>query len=105
MNQQRPESENPEKAMGSSPKLTEKSIVDLMQRLQATHEDSYSCEEAYALFEEYVELVASDEEAALLMPLVKNHVDMCPDCTEHFQILVSILQSELDTDNMVASDP
>ena len=65
-----------------------------MRRLESTDERCYSCEEAYALFEEYVELVVSDEDVALLMPLVKNHVDMCPDCTEHFDILVNILKSE-----------
>ena len=78
-------------------KLTEATVIELMKRLEVTREDAYSCQEAYALLEEYVELVASDEEAALLMPLVKNHVDMCPDCTDHFQILLNILKSETDS--------
>ena len=96
MKQQSPAGENPKTANSSQPMLTEKSIVDLMQRLLSTREDAYSCEEAYALLEEYVELVASNEEAALLMPLVKNHVDMCPDCTEHLNILLNILKAETD---------
>ena len=94
MKQQHPEEENPEQTEHGQHVLSEKTIVELMNSLEATSEDAYSCEEAYALFEEYVELVASDKDAALLMPLVKNHVDMCPDCTEHYQILLNILKSE-----------
>lgn len=96
MKQQHPEKNNPEQSGRGQRLLSEKSIVDLMNSLEVTSENAYSCAEAYALFEEYVELVVSDEDAALLMPLVKNHVDMCPDCTEHYQILLNILKSEPD---------
>lgn len=75
--------------------ITNEALVDLMHRLEKTMEGSYSCEEAFALLDEYVELVADDEEAAKLMPLVKNHIDMCPDCSESFEMLLHILKSEM----------
>jgi len=73
--------------------MTKDGLIDLMQRLEKTLENSYSCEEAFALLDEYVELVASDEEAMKLMPLVKNHIDMCPDCRDKFEILLRILKT------------
>lgn len=56
-------------------------------------EDAYSCEEVHALLDEYAELLANSEEGAQLMPLVKNHLDRCPDCGEECEALLRILQT------------
>ncbi len=77
----------------SEKKITNDALVDLMQRLEKAKEGSYSCAEAFALLDEYVELVADDEEVAKLMPLVKSHIDMCPDCSESFEMLLRILKT------------
>ena len=73
--------------------LNEEKIVHLMQLSEQTEEGHYSCAETYDLLDEYVEMVASNEEAELLMPIVKQHLDMCPDCKGEYQILLNILQS------------
>ncbi len=75
------------------PALDQQTMVNLMHRLEKTVEGVYSCEEAFALLDEYVELVANDDEAKKLMPMVKNHLDMCPDCRDEFEILLDILKT------------
>lgn len=75
----------------------EKAIVELMRKLEHLHENAYSCEEAFALLDEYVDMVTTDEEAAELMPLVKNHIEMCSGCKEAYAILMRIVQSEPDS--------
>ncbi len=77
----------------SETNMTKDALINLMHRLEKTMEEAYSCEEAFALLDEYVELVANDEEASKLMPLVKNHIDMCPDCRDKFEILLRILKT------------
>lgn len=89
MNKPNPSAERPL----SETNITQDTLVDLMHRLEKTMTNAYSCEEAFALLDEYVELVADDEEAAQLMPLVKNHIDMCPDCRDKFEILLHILKT------------
>ncbi len=81
---------------GESGKLgiSEEVVVDLMQQLQNTKEGEYSCADSYALLDEYVELVASDEDVERLMPLVKAHLDACPDCKLEFEVLLKVLESE-----------
>ncbi len=74
-------------------RLNEAQMVGLMERIEKTLENAYSCEEAFDLLDEYVELVADDKEARQLMPLVKNHIDMCPDCRDQFEILLHILKT------------
>lgn len=74
--------------------LTPEAVVNLMQQLEATNEGQYSCAESYALLDEYVEHVASNEEAERIMPLVKAHLDACPDCHQEFEILLDILKGD-----------
>jgi len=73
--------------------LTQEIMVDLMLRLEKTAENAYCCDEVFALLDEYVELVADDEEAKQLMPLVKNHLDMCQDCRNEYEVLLHVLKT------------
>ena len=72
--------------------IDEGSITVLMDLIEKTNEGEYSCAETFDLLDEYVELVADGQNAALLMPLVKKHLDHCPDCGPRFEILLDILQ-------------
>lgn len=72
--------------------LSQEILVDLMHRLEKTVENAYCCEEVFALLDEYVELV-DEEEAKRLMPLVKNHLDMCQDCHDEYEILLQVLNT------------
>ena len=70
-------------------------VKNLMEMLDHTHEDMYNCEETFALLDEYVELIADDDEQAIaLMPYVKQHLDECPDCHDVYATLLNIIQSE-----------
>ncbi|NKQ34138.1 MAG: hypothetical protein HF973_00810 [Chloroflexi bacterium] len=84
----------PEESAGQCSTLNQAALLDLLHRLENVQENAYSCEETFDLLDEYVELVVTDEEAAALMPLVKNHLDMCPDCRERYEILLRILEAE-----------
>lgn len=77
--------------------MDEKNVRKLLAMLENTREVEYTCEEAFAQLDEFVELVSDDEEAAALMPLVQQHVDMCPDCRDRFEALLKILQTDPST--------
>lgn len=79
---------------GQIPDVTETSVARLMHVLEHTQEEELSCEETFALLDEYVELAVSKSEAAALMPLVKHHLDGCPDCHDYYDSLLRILQTE-----------
>lgn len=75
------ESEFPEKAVG-----------DLMRRLQNTHEEELSCDEVFALVDEYAEATQRGEDVASLKPLIRRHLDMCRECDEEYQALLQVLE-------------
>jgi hypothetical protein len=65
----------------------------ILSGLDQTREVEYSCEEVFALLDEYAEMVANGQDASGLMPLVKLHLEICPDCAEEYQALLRILRS------------
>lgn len=79
--------------LASETNLTSEILIDLMERLEKTTDDAYCCDEVFALLDEYVELVSDDEEAKQLMPLVKNHLEMCPDCRDEYEVLLHVLKT------------
>jgi len=74
--------------------LDDRVIAKLMEMIECTDEREYSCEETFALLDEYVDLAARNEDAAALMPLVKHHIDLCVDCKDEFQLLLQVLETD-----------
>lgn len=65
-----------------------------MRMIDTTCEKEYSCEETFALLDEYIELSLVNKEAAALMPLVKHHIGMCTDCREEFEALLLAIEGQ-----------
>ena len=62
--------------------------------ITATQEEEIGCDEAFALLDQYAEIVARGHDPAVLLPLVKHHLDICRDCHEELEALLSILEAE-----------
>lgn len=65
----------------------------LLTMLDRTQPTELSCDEVFAVLDQFAELAARGENVAQLMPLVKQHLEMCADCREEFEVLQSILES------------
>jgi hypothetical protein len=63
----------------------------LLEMARATCEDELDCEEAHALIDQFADRVARGENAADLMPLVQEHLDMCPGCKEEYETLLRMM--------------
>ena len=70
----------------------EEAVKDLMRRLQNTHEEELSCDEVFALVDEYAEANQRGEDVASLKPLIRHHLDMCRECDEEYQALLRVLE-------------
>ena len=67
-------------------------MVKMIQALAATEEQEISCNDVFAVLDEFAEAVKRGENVLLLMPLVRQHLDMCPDCREEYETLLRMLQ-------------
>lgn len=67
----------------------------LLQSLAMTEKHEISCDDVFAVLDEFVEAVKRGENVLLLMPLVRKHLDMCPDCREEYETLLRMVQPSL----------
>ena len=67
-------------------------VKKVVMQIGKTQEEEYSCDEVFALLDQYVELVVTGEDAAAMMPLVLNHLEMCRDCFEEYEVLLDIVR-------------
>jgi hypothetical protein len=64
----------------------------LLHSLAMTEEHEIACDEVYAVLDQFAEAVNRGENVLIFMPLVRHHLDMCPDCREEYESLLAMLQ-------------
>ena len=66
-------------------------IQKVLTMLSNTQEVEMTCDEVFAVLDQFAEMMARGEDVSRLMPLVKHHLAMCPDCQEEYKVLESIV--------------
>jgi hypothetical protein len=74
------------------PELSDELVTRIMHRLVATGEEELSCDEVFALVDEYAEASQRGEDVASLKPLIRHHLDMCRECDEEYHALLRVLE-------------
>lgn len=69
--------------------ISDAAIVDLFRYLQNCEE--MGCEEVFGVLDQYAEIEVRKEDAARLMPLVREHLDMCDECCDEYEALLDVL--------------
>jgi hypothetical protein len=63
----------------------------MLAMLSNTRDVELTCDDVFALLDQFTELAAQGEDVSQLMPLVQQHLDMCADCQEEYKVLESIV--------------
>ena len=74
-----------------SQQLPDEVIERFLRILEEVRLEEMPCSQVYARLDEYVEKEMHGEEAAQVMPLLKEHLDLCPDCCEEYETLLKVL--------------
>ena len=77
---------------GGQPELPDQMVHNLIKRLDNTQDEELSCDEVFALVDEYAEASQRGEDVASLKPLIRHHLDMCRECDEEYQALLRVLE-------------
>ncbi len=75
------------------PRLPDELIRDLILSLQDTKDNECSCNDVYTLLDQYAEVEIRGDDAARLMPLLRQHIEMCTECHEEYEALLAILEN------------
>jgi anti-sigma factor RsiW len=65
--------------------------AQLLQGLLGPHGPELSCEQCFDLLDVYVEAETSSEEADLLVPGMRAHLQGCPACAEEHESLRALI--------------
>lgn len=69
------------------------SIMQLrLKSLAAADANEISCEDVFTVLDQFAEAVERGENVLLLMPLVRQHLEICPNCREEYETLLRMLQ-------------
>lgn len=68
--------------------------VKMLDMIANTAEEELTCDEVFDLLDQFTEMAQRGEDVARLMPLVHQHLQMCPECKEEYDALLRILEQE-----------
>jgi len=77
-------------------KLSSEVIQKMMEAVKMTREHELDCGHCYDELDQFVELELSGKNAAEVMPLVQEHLDLCGACREEYQALLDALKAIID---------
>ena len=71
-------------------------VSGFLRVLESVREQEITCDEIYKKIDEYVEREVDKKDAAQLMPLIREHLDTCPECCEEYEALLDVLEKTSD---------
>ena len=72
--------------------IPNEAVLGFLRVLESVREDDIPCDEIYARIDEYVDREVDKKDAAQLMPLIREHLDICSECCEEYQALLDVLE-------------
>jgi hypothetical protein len=73
--------------------LQDEVIVKFLRILEDVRAEDMSCDEMFNRLDEFVEKEVESHDAEKLMPLVREHLDMCSHCEEEYEALLDVLEN------------
>jgi hypothetical protein len=79
-------------SLGLQKELSNEAVLGVLHMLDTLPpEEEISCEELYVKLDEYVEREVSKKDAAVIMPVIREHLDVCSECCEEYEALLNVL--------------
>jgi hypothetical protein len=79
--------------------LPNEAVLGFLQVLENVRREELSCEEIYTKLDEYVECEVGCKDAAHIMPLIREHLDICSECCEEYEALLDVVEKSDDESN------
>jgi hypothetical protein len=76
--------------------LSNEVVQGFLRTLDKIRKEDTTCKEVFAQLDEYVEKEVHGEDAAIIMPLLREHLDICSDCCDEYEALLNILEQTAD---------
>ena len=78
-------------SLGLQKKLPKETVIGIIHVLETMPDEEINCEELFARLDEYVDREVDQKDAAQIMPIIREHLDVCPECCEEYEALLEVL--------------
>jgi hypothetical protein len=85
--------------------LPDEVIQGFLKVLESIRLQDMPCSQVFAKLDEYVEQEVRNHRAAQLMPLLREHFDICHECSEEYEALLSVLERSSAVSDSSSPDP
>src|SRR5512140_361421 len=72
--------------------LPDEVVAGFLRVLEEARVEEMPCSQVFAKLDEYVEKELDGQDVEKLMPLLREHFDLCPDCCEEYESLLRVLE-------------
>ncbi len=72
--------------------LPDEVVQRFLRILDDVRAEDVPCREVFSRLDEYVEKEFNGEDVSQLMPLLKEHLDICQDCCDEYEALLTIME-------------
>lgn len=76
--------------------LSNEAVLGFLRVLEDVRREELSCAEIYSKLDEYVECEIGCKDAAHVMPLIREHLDICQECCDEYEALLDVVQKMED---------
>jgi hypothetical protein len=84
----------------SEPEITEEVVMRFLKILEQVREEDLSCTDMYTRLDEFVEAeVKEGADAEKITPLIHEHLDMCSECCDEYEALLSVVEHTRENEN------
>jgi hypothetical protein len=77
---------------GDEKTLSDEAIRGFLRALEDVRVQDVPCSQVFSRLDEYVEKELNGEDAARLMPLLREHLDLCQDCCDEYETLLAAVE-------------
>jgi hypothetical protein len=79
-------------SLGMKQDMPTDAVLGFLRVLEDVRAEELTCDEIFSKLDEYVERQVNKRDAAQLMPLIREHLDICPECCEEYEALLKVIE-------------
>ena len=72
--------------------LQDEVVLKFLHVLENARAEEMSCSDLYIRLDEFVEREVRSKDAEKIAPLIREHLDLCPDCCEEYEALLAVIE-------------
>jgi len=80
------------KSLRPQEELSNEAVLGFLRVLEDVRAEELSCAEIYNKLDEYVECEMDCKDASHVMPLIREHLDICNECCEEYEALLDVIE-------------